>query len=114
MDKLEDEAEKMSGITLSDKRVMEFIQDLLPFPEKASEIQLRNIDLLRTDLKLRYFEALDLVDLPKSAYRFINAVSDFSTHTNPLRRSTSYQENLFVRTVEGNPIIDRAYDLLNS
>ena len=114
MDKLGKEAEKLSEVALPDKRVIDFIQDLLPLPEKASEIQMRNIDLLRTDLKLRYFEAPGLVDLPKSAYRFVNAVSDFSTHVNPLRRSSSYQENLFSKTMEGNPLVDKAYDIIRN
>lgn len=112
MEKLEDEAEELSGISLSDKRVAEFINGLLPIPENASVAQVRNVDLLRTDLQLRYFDAPDLVDLPKSAYRLINAVSDFSTHVDPLRRSPNYRENLFSKTMEGNPLVDKAYELL--
>lgn len=91
---------------------MEFIQELLPVPENAGDTLARNIDLLRADLKLRYFEAPDLVDLPKSAYRFVNAVSDFATHTNPLRRTSTYQENLIANTMEGNPLVDKAYEII--
>ncbi len=114
MDKLSDEAEELSAITITDKKVMDFIQELLPTPEKASDAQMRNVDLLRTDLRLRYFEAPDLVNMPKSAYRLINAVSDFSTHVDPLRRSSTYQENLFAKTMEGNPLVDKAYELLKT
>lgn len=113
MDKLNDEAEELAGIPLPDKRVMEFICELLPVPENAGDTQARNIDLLRTDLKLRYFEAPDLVDMPKSAYRLVNAVSDFATHTDPLRRSSNFQENLFAKTMEGNPLVDKAYECLS-
>jgi len=52
----------------------------------------------------RYFEAPDLQDVGKNAYRFINAVSDFATHATPLRKTTNYKENLFAKTVDGNPI----------
>lgn len=113
MDKLSDEAEKLSAVSLSDKKVMEYIQDLLPIPDNAGYTQARNIDLLRTDLRVRYYEAPDLVDLPKSAYRFVNAVSDFATHVDPLRRSNTYQENLFAKTMEGNPLVDKAFELLH-
>lgn len=51
---------------------------------------------------------------PKNAYRFINAVSDFATHADPLRRTKNYKENMFAKTVEGNPLIDRAYQLVLS
>ena len=60
----------------------------------------------------RYFYAPDLKGLGKNGYRFINAVSDFATHAEPIRRTKNYQENLFNRTMEGNPVTDKAYRLL--
>jgi hypothetical protein len=50
MDKLTDEAEKLARKTLSDKKAMEFINELLAIPDGAGKIQANNIDLLRTDL----------------------------------------------------------------
>ena len=50
--------------------------------------------------------------MEKNAYRFLNAVSDFATHAQPLRETATYRENLFARTMEGNPLIDKAYDLV--
>ena len=47
----------------------------------------------------------------KNGYRFVNAVSDFAIHADPIRRTRNYDENLFLRTVEGNPIIDKAYKM---
>ena len=69
---------------------------------------------LREDLGMRYYEAPDLQDVGKNAYRFINAVSDFATHAEPLRRTAHYKENLFARTVEGNPLIDKAYQMVSA
>ena len=63
-------------------------------------------------MKARYFDAPDLQNVGKNGYRFINAVSDFATHAKPLRERINYRENLFSRTVDGNAMIDRAYDLL--
>ena len=63
-------------------------------------------------MRMRYYDAPDLTHLGNNAYRFINAVSDFATHANPIRRSKNYNENLFMRTYEGNPMIDKAYQLL--
>ena len=68
--------------------------------------------LIREDMKLRYFEAPDLRHVGKNAYRFLNAVSDFATHAKPLRETASYRENLFAKTMEGNPLIDKAYELV--
>lgn len=69
---------------------------------------------LREDMKKRYFDASDLQDIGKNAYRFINAVSDFATHAQPLGKTANYKENLFARTVEGNPLIGKAYQLVSA
>ena len=69
---------------------------------------------LREDMKIRYFDAPDLQEVGKNAYRFVNAVSDFATHAEPLRRTANYKENLFSRTVDGNPMIDKAYQMVSA
>lgn len=40
-----------------------------------------------------------------------NAVLDFATHAQPVRKTKNYRENLFLKTAEGNPLIDRAYQM---
>lgn len=114
MKKLDYEANYLNRKKIDDKKILEFIDELLPLPDNASRIQEKNIDLLRSDMKLRYFDAPDLSHLSKSAWRFVNAVSDFATHTTPLRKTENYKENLFAKTVDGNPMIDRAYQLVES
>lgn len=114
MDSLGKEFESLRMKKLSDKAVMDYIEILLPLEEDATPIQRKNIGRLREDMKLRYFDAPDLKDLGKNAYRFVNAVSDFATHAEPLRRTANYKENLFARTVEGNPLIDKAYQLVSA
>ena len=91
---------------------MDYIEILLPLGDDAPLKQRNNVKRLREDLRTRYFEAPDLQDVGKNAYRFINAVSDFATHARPVRRTANYRENLFLRTVEGNPLIDKAYQMV--
>lgn len=112
MDSLGKEFERLRKIQMSDEQVKEYIELLLPLEKNATLTQLRNIKKLRADMESRYFEAPDLQSVGKNAYRFVNAVSDFATHANPLRRTANYNENLFARTVEGNPLIDRAYQMV--
>lgn len=112
MDNLGKEFETLRSIKLSDKEIMDYIEILLPCEEGASSQQVKNIKRLRDDMKMRYFDAPDLKDVGNNAYRFVNAVSDFATHANPLRKTTNYKENLFARTIEGNPLIDKAYQMV--
>ena len=44
----------------------------------------------------------------------INAVSDFATHARPLRERSNYRESLFGRTVDGNAMIDKAFELVKA
>ena len=112
MEALGGEFERLRKKEMSDKQVMEFISQLLPAEENSTPQQKKNIERLRNNLKMRYFDAPDLQDVGRNAYRFINAVSDFATHAEPLRRTANYRENLFARTIDGNPLIDRAYQMV--
>ncbi len=111
MDSLGREIEGLSMKKLSDGKVMEYIEILLPTLEEAGPQQQRNVMRLREDMKMRYFDAPDLQQTGKSAYRFLNAVSDFATHAKPLRETSNYKENLFMRTMDGNAMIDKAYQM---
>lgn len=112
MGRLGMEFSQLSKVRLSDQKVMEYINLLLPMDEQPTETHRKNITRIREDMKLRYFEAPDLRHVGKNAYRFLNAVSDFATHAKPLRETASYRENLFAKTMEGNPLIDKAYELV--
>ena len=98
---------------LTDSQIKELIEVLLPLEEEDSK-KARNVMRNREDLRARYYDAPDLKGVGKNAYRFINAVSDFATHAKPIRRTTNYQENLFARTIEGHPMIDKAYQMVNA
>ena len=111
MGKLGTEISRLSKIKLSDSKVMEYIDLLLPMDERPTDLHRKNIARVREDMKIRYFDAPDLRHVGKNAYRFLCAVSDFATHAKPLRETASYQENMFAKTVDGNPLIDKAYDL---
>jgi hypothetical protein len=112
MGKLGLEFSKLSKVKLNDAKVMEYIEMLLPMNEEPTDTHKKNIKLIREDLKTRYFDAPDLRHVSKSAYRFICAVSDFATHSKPLRETANYRENVFAKTIEGNPLIDKAYEMV--
>ena len=112
MGKLGTEVSKLSKIKLSDAKVMEYIDMLLPMDEQPSDTHRKNIRRIQEDLKIRYFDAPDLEHVGKNAYRFLCAVSDFATHAKPLRETANYRENMFAKTMEGNPLIDKAYEMV--
>lgn len=114
MESLGEEFERLRGMKVTDSQVAEYVERLLPLEKDATETREKNTLKLREDILHRYYDAPDLRGVGNNAYRFINAVSDFATHVQPLRRTTNYNENLFARTMDGNPMIDRAYQLVKA
>lgn len=114
MDELKMDIERLNQKKLSDRAVYEYIDALFPLYEDPTELQLKNLRRMKEEVKTRFFEAPDLQGVGKNAYRFVNAVSDFATHSKPLRTTANYRENLFARTIDGNAMIDRAYELVSA
>ncbi len=106
--------DSLNRIKLLDRQVYEYIDSLFPLMENPSEQQKKNLLRMKEDVKIRYFEAPDLKNVGKNAYRFVNAVSDFATHAKPLKERANYRENLFAKTIDGNAMIDRAYQLVKA
>ena len=104
--------ERLNRIKVTDRQVLDYINCLFPDEEGLSDQQKKNITRMKEDLRMRYFDAPDLQDVDKNGYRWVNAVSDFATHAKPLREIRNYRENLFNRTMEGNTLIDRAYEMI--
>ena len=112
MSALGKEFDILSKKKVTDAAVKEYISLLLPVPGNASQTAEKNVLKQRNDIMLRYKYAPDLKDMPGSGYRFINAVSDFATHSKPLRETRNYRETLFNKTMEGNPVTDKAFKII--
>ena len=102
----------LSKKKLTDAAVKEYISLLLPVADDVSETAEKNVLRQREDIMMRYKYAPDLKDIPQNGYRFINAVSDFATHSRPLRETRNYRETLFNKTMEGNLVTDKAFKLV--
>lgn len=69
------------------------------------------INRKRTDILNIYFDKPDLRDTEHTAFRFVNAVSDYATHNTDHKNTRNYQENLFMKTIDGNNLIDTSYQI---
>lgn len=65
----------------------------------------------KNDILNIYFDKPDLRGTPHTAFRFVNAVSDYATHNTDHKNTRNYQENLFMKTIDGNDLIDTSYQL---
>ena len=109
---LENVSKELVGRDITEKAVLEFIEELLPIEKDASARKESNVIELRKELYSRYKNAPDLKKYQNTHWALINACSDFASHTIPLRRTEKYRENNMVNIVCGHPILDRATKLL--
>lgn len=65
----------------------------------------------RNDIITLYNDKPDLRDTERTAFRFVNAVSDYATHTTDHKNTRNYQENLFMKVADGYKLIDTAHQL---
>ena len=104
--------EQQKSILLEDKHLDQMVNTLLQFKETDSDRTKQRVLANRQELK-SYYYAADLDGYEKSAFRFINAVSDWATHREPSRRTENYASNLFQKTLDGNEYIDAAFKMID-
>lgn len=114
LDELEEEFGELKMQKLTKDKVVEYINTMFPIDDADTDRKKGNIIVMRNELLERYENAPDLQDIEESAYRFVNAVSDFATHTKLHRNTANYQENLFMKTIDGNALIDMAYKMVKT
>ena len=107
-----DEMVNLNEIKLTDTQVYDYVKKLIPMPLDPSEVTRRNVSSKRTELMDRYELAPDLAHVDRSAYRFINAVSDFATHSTPLRARSNYRGTRLLSILDGNTLIDTSYQMM--
>lgn len=114
LNELKKENIRLSKRKVNQEEVRLLTNLLLPIDDHATEKMAQNVLKQRENLMKRYLYAPDLTNVDHNGYRFMNAVSDFATHAQPLRKSAHYQENLFLKTMDGNPLMDKALQLLKA
>lgn len=102
---LQIEFESLYNKTIKTGKIVDFKEAL---SQQRSEEKLNK---KRTEILNIYFDKPDLRETEHTAFRFVNAVSDYATHTNDHNQTRNYQENLFMKTVDGHPLIDTSYQL---
>jgi phage/plasmid-like protein (TIGR03299 family) len=111
---LKQEAEVLAGQHYSEGQFQIFVERLIPIADDASDRNKKNLLDMQTELFTRYATAPDLANIRGTKWGVIQAVSDFATHRTPKRLTDTYQESLFEETIQGNSMIDFAYELLTA
>lgn len=112
MGALAEEAESLQKINFTNNEMIQLTNALLPYGKRDTERHRATVDDNRNRLMAVINGKDDLQQYGNTAYKFLNAVSDFATHSESRRNTARGNERLFENTVLGNPLIDRAYELV--
>jgi phage/plasmid-like protein (TIGR03299 family) len=100
---------------LAEKRIDidEMVDKLLVIPDGVSQRVEDTINLSKDWIK-RQASVEDLRPYWNTAWAFVNAVSDVTTHLEPARKTANWREMRLMKTFDGLPLLDKAYALVNA
>ena len=108
MGAVQEEFEELNKIKLNDDKIIKITDYLIPIEDEDSNRKKENQNKIKTDLLYRFNSAPDLKVMDKTAARFIQAVADTASHIEPSRKTVNYQENHFIKMIDGNDFLNRA------
>ena len=111
MDNLAVVADQLANTTVTESEVAAIIDELYPISEDASDRTKRTINKKKEDFMVCMF-APDILKFKNTAWGVINAASDYSTHGEPARMTSTYKENKFNSVLNGDVIIDKVFEKL--
>ena len=112
MQNLDIEADRLANATLYKEQIDEILDELFPIYDNDSDRKKQNVQSAKDNFYVAYFMP-DILKFGESAWRAVNAMSDFVTHSTPQRNTKSYNENRWGKIMDGHAIMDQFVELVN-
>ena len=111
MAKLAVEAEKLADakFTLDDARTT--LDKMFPVGKDASDRQKKTAENAKEDILICMFRP-DIAQFMNTKWGFMNAVSDYVGHAEPVRHTANFEENRWGSIIGGHPLLDKASALI--
>jgi len=108
-------AEKLQQTPVSNDKAYKFTKEIFSTKDEDSDLRIRNLKAQQEELMYRFTEAPDIANFRNTGWGFINAVTDFAGHSDPLRVTDTYEEKRFKNLVfDNNKIVDQALTLVET
>ena len=113
----EEHAEELAKIKVSKQQLDTMLDLLFPIDEDMTKRKQNNMQYLRDGFMEKYNTA-DLANQNSTTHGtgwgVVNAMSDFVTHSIPLRHTEKYRENLAKSFIGGNTLLDACHNWVQS
>ncbi|WDL98104.1 DUF932 domain-containing protein [Alicyclobacillus sp. ALC3] len=113
LDALNENANLMADVKLTEFKVRELVNNLIPIDEKATE-RAKSTAKLKQQGILQAYKAEDIKQFRGTGWGFLNAVADFVGHAEPTRNTDTFTENRFSSIIRGDNLFDEATALLRN
>lgn len=114
MAKLEEQADIMTQIVVPNPLFIEYLYKMFPISNDASERQKRNVEYQRNALREIYDNKDDIKKFNGTAWGLMMAACDYAPHFRPLRETSTYRENNFMRIVDGDSLIENTSKFISN
>lgn len=112
MQNLDIEADRLANAKLYKEQIDEILDELFPIDDNDSDRKKQNVQDAKDSFYVAYFMP-DILKFGESAWRAVNAMSDFVTHSTPKRNTASFNENRWGKIMDGHAIMDQFVELVN-
>jgi phage/plasmid-like protein (TIGR03299 family) len=112
MQNLDIEADRLANAKLYKEQIDEILDELFPVDDNDSDRKKQNVKDAKDSFYVAYFMP-DILKFGESAWRAVNAMSDFVTHSTPKRNTASFNENRWGKIMDGHAIMDQFVELVN-
>lgn len=110
---LDEAADKLANEKITEGQIEYYVTSLLPMMKDATERQKRAVEAQR-DAVYACMVSPDLVQFLNTKWGFVNAVADYVGHSDPARRTKSFEENRWGKIMNGHTLLDKAYALVGA
>lgn len=108
--RLEEEADRLANEKMTDGEIEQTLDKMIALPEDATDRQKRTAEETKSEIMVCMLRP-DLVQFLNTKWGFINAVSDYVGHGEPMRRTKNFEENRWANIIVGHPLFDKAVAL---
>ena len=104
-------SEVMAEKQMTRDALEDFINDMFPIDDNDTDRVKKSIVLLQDELRER-IAAPDLKKFNGTAWQALNAVVDMANHSRPRRQTNTFAEKRFIKSIDGDNLIEKAQKIL--
>lgn len=111
MKALEEEADRLANEIMPMDEVKKGLDRLFPVDEKATDRQKQTAKEAKDQIMVCMFRP-DIAKFLGTKWGFLNAVSDYVGHSDPVRKTKNWKENRWADIIGGANLLDKAVSLV--